>query len=639
VRPTLLVLAATLVVPLAAARAESKSKAKPTAPAADTEQPAACTLTPVAPFDLLIAKASKSTIRALPSTPECSKALLAHATVAATSDKVRLLASVTAGSGLELELAFANVDIASSDHGYDWTLTSIEGPALGAVSIHLPVVAVETRSLVISFIASQDDRRQIERPATELIAAARNADAWTPRRDAEDRSTDGRPPSVVAPPITNVAVIDLPPRLASPAGYKWRVTSSTWGQSIAFLCHGAHGLELTKLTDVNAPPCELTPDRIMFAVRRRMKSELVVRLELGDGGSAAKIVLTLPLAREARVESLPVPLWRVARVQCRYHPLIGSDFSRDVRSSGTLGIEHNAITDGDCYVTVDFSFVPVFDPIADTDAARAAAAERKNASCARWKELVELSGPQNVEMTVTRGTATTTKEFQFLPASSACAQPVALPDGVTHGAASSSSFDIPVPAPKGSEQQEGSYVVTLRLKGSPEVHYFERTLDEAAIENNVDAGASFTLRPRGPLSTNWPVRYGASLIAIPVGLRFPARARDVASSTSPSNVHLEGPRTAVMLSLELWNHDHNQDPLPVPIQAQFGMTLFRAAEKPVDLTVLAGFNFVLPFAATGRSENELSIGLFWERELMATHSHALLLTANINLFEVKSSGQ
>jgi hypothetical protein len=69
------------------------------------------------------------------------------------------------------------------------------------------------------------------------------------------------------------------------------------------------------------------------------------------------------------------------------------------------------------------------------------------------------------------------------------------------------------------------------------------------------------------------------------------------------------------------------------------MTLFRAAEKPVDLTVLAGFNFVLPFAATGRSENELSIGLFWERELMATHSHALLLTANINLFEVKSSGQ
>ena len=606
-----------------------------------TPSPSACVLTPIAPFDVLIAKATVSTVRVVASTAECRAALLAHSMVAATSDKVRLLGRVSSTPGGQLELAFENIEISPSAHGYDWAVASIDGDALGSVSLHLPVVAIETKSLVVSFLATNDDRRQIERPATELIAAARNSDAWLHQ-------------PVASPPITNVAVVDLPDRVASPPAHRWRVTSSTWGQSIAFLCHDATGLRLTKLDDkADSRPCRLTPNRIMFAVRRRMKSQLVVKLELWDEQpttEAAKVVVFVPLAREARVESLPVPLWRVAQIECRYDRLIGRDVTRKVRSSGTLGIDADALTAGQCYVALDFSFVPVSDPIVKGEAAKRDAALRKAQACEAWKELIDLSGPQNLELTVSRGTATTTKQFQVMPGSPTCGEatvsaPPAITteagrDGGPKGPRRQLAVDVQIPAPRGAGEEDGPYEVTLRLKGSQEVHYFERTLDEDAIEHNVDAGASFTLRPRGPLSTTWPIRYGASVVGIPFGVRFPARARDVPSSSSPASVHLEGPRTAVMLSVEPWNHDRNRDPWPVPVQAQLGLTLLRAAEKPLDLNVLVGLNFILPFEAKERGENRLAIGLFFEQELMETRSHAIMITANINLLDVaRSSGQ
>lgn len=132
------------------------------------------------------------------------------------------------------------------------------------------------------------------------------------------------------------------------------------------------------------------------------------------------------------------------------------------------------------------------------------------------------------------------------------------------------------------------HTIELRLKGTPEVHYFDGSLDETALDSNVDAQADFTLRPRGPLSTTYPVRFAFTLAVTPVALRFPTRAADVTSSSTPTNIHLESPRTALMAQLQYWDYSRGENKSPLPVQLQAGLSFLKFTKDPIEINFLAG---------------------------------------------------
>lgn len=582
--------------------------------AGDTPAPPPCVLTPISPLNVLISKARVVTVRVATSTAACKTALAARGRLKLTSGNVAFTATPAVLADA-LELRIDDVSVEAGTH--DWTVTSLDDKPVGTVTMSLPVVTLETTSLVVSFRADKDSRRQVERKAPDLVAAARNSPAWN------------KTAAVQEPIVTNAAVVTVPSGFLG-GGLEWRIEDSTWGDSVAFLCKDRPtGLVLTRVErPAQQPaqqPCRVAPDRIMFSVQRKLASPLVARLALIDkvNGNRTLLSVDLTLASKAQTESLPLSLWRIARVACINERLIGSDFVAEAQPSKPMPIDNDAVTRGACFLRIDTSYRSVFHPKARDAEAKAMIEASDQLSCNAWKDSVALAGPQHIQITVKRGATSIVQDLTLDPDEVKC------PVAGAHGA-----LEIPVRAPKDSASLDGPYTIELRLKGTPEVHYFDGSLDETALDSNVDAQADFTLRPRGPLSTTYPVRFAFTLAVTPVALRFPTRAADVTSSSTPTNIHLESPRTALMAQLEYWDYSRGENKLPLPVQLQAGLSFLKFTKDPIEINFLAGATLAAPLFGAGATESTLSVGVFYEHEFMGTHSNALLVTGSLDLFKL-----
>ena len=612
--------ATALVVAISGALLALGERSAPAWAAGDTPPP--CVLTPIAPLNVLISKARVATVRVATSTAACRTALAARGRLKLTSGNVALIATPAAlADALELRIDDVSVDVGT----HDWTVTSLDDKPLGTVTMSLPVVALETISLVVSFRADTDSRRQVERKAPDLVAAARRSAAW-------DKTE-----TVSGPIVTNAAIVAVPTGLLHRGDLAWRIEESTWGDSVAFLCKDATGLDLTRVERARTP-CQVSPDRVMFSVQRKLASPLVARLALVDKANSSRPLLSidLTLASKAQTESLPLALWRIARVACINERLIGSDYVAEALPSKPMPIDNDAVTRGACFLRFDTSYRPVFHPKASDDDARAAITASNTISCNAWKESVALAGPQHIQIAVKRGATSIVQDLTLDPDPVICKEVE-----VAYGSRTKRSvaLEVPLRAPKDSASLDGPYSIELRLKGTPEVHYFDGSLDETALDSNVDAQADFMLRPRGPMSTTYPVRFAFTLAVTPVALRFPTRAADVTSSSTPTNIHLESPRTALMAQLEYWDYSRGENKLPLPIQLQAGLSFLKFTKDPIEINFLAGATLAAPLFGAGATESTLSVGVFYEHEFMGTHSNALLITGSLDLFKLLKTNE
>ncbi len=588
-----------------------------------------CRFTAIAPLDFALAGATTSVVWLASGSDRCTKTLAGRRLVltkAADGGRIAGTTNAPAAScnGCALELILDNVpDTAQT--AAEWTVKAFDaGAALGTVQ--LEVVKPAIKQLVVS-VRAADANGQVARTPKDgvLVASAR---AFPPEING----------SRSEPYLTDAAELEIPLRVATGERLMWHLVDSTWGDSVEFNCAGTP-TRFALLTPDGA--CVVRPDRIQFAVSRRFKTPLAVTAELWATDSNASVAGSAPrqrivartffeLASEARIDSIPIPLWPAARVTCKTQRLFRGALLNWAFNGNTIAIDDNAVENGQCSITIDYSYEDLAcipEPV-DTVVSRpgghcekansntAAAAAAAVAAQRAWDERVELGGPQGIELVVTHGNFTTTTELLVDP---------------------HEGFYLPLPAPAaptaGSARlgDQEAYHVSFKLKNTNRANYLETTLDEKAAGSPEDTVA-IGLRPRGKFGTSYPVRASVTLPITPVTLRFPPRARDVHSSRDSDRVGFEPTRASVMLVVEYWDYQQGQNKLSIPLQFQAGMSLFRITSDPVDLSTLVGAAASFPIAGEGKAETSISVGLFWEHDLQVGQN-AMIATLSVDLFK------
>lgn len=551
-------------------------------------------------------------------------ALKGQSAVVLTSETARMVARVDCPAVTRCGLVIESVgDLAAGTA--EWKIAGTTGePAPELGTIRIEVVKPQAVKLVASFRAS-DGSRQITRvpTANELVAAARSF-------PEEDR----------IPVLTNAIEVDAPAKVADPGrNLRWRVVSSTWGSSVRFACINAVDLDETRaskdsrrrafwglrdgrpaLRDFDRLQatkerrvCQVRPDRILFAVERRLETALEITLELWDDDKVLLTRAPLRLATKAQVASLPIPLWRAARVTCINQRLLRDSFPSTAYDGDALAIDNTALTSGRCYLGLDYRWAMLHRRPTFTNSWPPAIHDDKRA----WENQTELGGPQGIEVSVRRGKASHKWVLNISPD-----QPV----------------ELPIPAPQDSASESGPYTVEVRLLTTSEVHYFESSLVDSSTTKDPETRVAIELRPHGAFSTTYPVRFSVTFPVTPVSLRFPARARDVINSSTTTGVAIEGPRVSAMAVFELWDYRESRNKLSLPVQLQAGLSLLKVDDKPTDLDVLVGLAVAFP-VFDNKDIASVSLGVFYTKELLRERSDGWLLTLSVDIFKLgKTAG-
>lgn len=93
----------------------------------------------------------------------------------------------------------------------------------------------------------------------------------------------------------------------------------------------------------------------------------------------------------------------------------------------------------------------------------------------------------------------------------------------------------------------------------------------------------------------WDARVFLTFPVAPVSLRFPARARNLTSSTETDAVELMGPRVGALVAVEPWNYANRRNALyPLPVRFMIGGYLLEVGQEEFAPTFDVGVSLSLP---------------------------------------------
>lgn len=422
--------------------------------------------------------------------------------------------------------------------------------------------------------------------------------------------------------ILNTAAVSGPGLpLRSTDDLRWWIVGTTWSDRVTFRdCLGAEkdGLKVSEIQSFLAfeLPRESTPtpsrassgrcilrnfDQVAFEVIGGQPAPLVAHVELRSAKDAdVRLRASVPLASEARLQSIPIPVGEYAAVRCVHPTVVGPRIQEEILNGTTRAIEDGALENGECAV------------VFDNKAFRAAHANT-------WA----LYGEQVLELQIRReGSAP-------LPSAR-----LSIPGGAADG-------DLPqsvrlTPPPADDPGSAAPYLLELRIASDDAVYgESERAASGEAV---VDPAYAFRarLRPRGRFGLPWPFR---AFLTVPInftGLRFPASPRDMEASSDSTHVQSVPLTAGLLASFEPWDYDRGTPLLTFPMRLQGGFNFVELGSGDFSPSVLVGGSITAPLlespSALGSS---LALGFYWEIDLRDGKPLAqsrFLVTFGLNLF-------
>jgi hypothetical protein len=558
----------------------------------------ACTYTPTGPVDFFVSTANTSTLTVRASTTECAKPLLdaEHLTLSNAAN-VTMTAQVVASappSTASLELTISKVPKLQAGSS-EWHLRR-PGSADDLGTLVIEAFELEVKELVVSYA---DVRLEAKQDGLGVKTDQGFISVARPFGNAAASSVASAKVTIV-----NTANIAAPAGVVHPGddrSHYWRVVRSTWGSSVRFQCQDDKPPR-SPLNGIDGPgvECPVNLGRIRYFVSRRLKTPLVVTLELVQLRKPDPALLTsvdLTLSAEARPESIPLPITEAVTVQCTAdrwkldHPV------STAQRGGSIAIDDDALERGRCQLRIDYGKLTTTSP--------------------NLGRFLDVYGDQALEITVARGKKKASFTVVVVPTDPA--------------------VSVPLVAPEEAADESGPYHVSVRLvAGRKDVHY-RNPLPSAATDQVEDPRLTFhaTLRPRGRHGFTYPVRMYVTFPVTPVTLRFPPRAAMLSASSQSSMVQVETVRAGAMFAIEPWDYDSDRNPLRLPISLQGGLSFLRFQDKPVQFSLLMGVSLDFPIIDKSYTETSIAIGVFYEiglEERWRDANRGYVITAGLDLF-------
>jgi hypothetical protein len=602
--------------------------------AAGTEPPKpTCALAAAPPMNFIISGASINTVWLRPSTPACADLMINAGQLSlarpdgATISGTTSCTSKTAPCDV-VAVALANVgalEVGSSE----WTVRS------GAASedlgrILLQTVSVQAKQLVVSYDDGFLDAKQVG------LADSKNDDWIAVARKIEPEQESEPKPEPVR--IFNTAEITATGpimQLESTNGlqmrrFEWWIRDSTWGSSVRFHCEKRVPRKLTGM-------CKVRLDRVQFRVNHRFKTPLVARVDLLEAGSKprtapALVSFPLKLADQARLESLPIPLWMVASVSCDNYRLFRADTFSTAQHGGSIAIDDDALRRSACSLELDY--------------------RRLSHVAPRLARFLDVYGNQPLQVTVRRGDKEVTWQTAVSPSFSAAvsrAVPPAVSPPVPPAAPTPTSVPqpevrrVPLPEPPGAADETGPYTITVKFhSGASEVFLRKGSVPETTEPTDPETYFTATLRPRGRFGLTYPVRTYITFPVTPLTIRTPPRVSDLRTSSESPVLQLEAVRVGMMAVLEPWNYDDDRNPSPLPLSFQAGLSVLRTTDDPISPSFRIGVSIDFPIIDKAVTESSLAIGFFYEVDLEETplsQNDAFVVTVGFDFLRVAKTNQ
>lgn len=581
---------------------------------AATAQTAKCTFAAVPPLDFVVSGASTNRVWVQASSVECAKTILdAKGLSASTSSGARASARASAPDGqnkLLLALDLRSVSGVTAGNA-DWTIKEEPGNSAELAHVALRGVAFVPKRLIVTYSDQGMDLKQIGDAwgdeAAGFIAVARDFNpSSTDDKICEKRAREENPKPRDTICIANTAEIPVADHVAhleernakNDLRYQWKIRSSTWGSSIRFHCKDGH-----EQSDSDTKDCFIRPDRIRFRVAHRLKTSLIVTLELEDQETKKPIVsFPFRIASEARPESLPVPLWLVTSVVCEEKLFWKFKRETEVRNGGVFAVDDDALKEKRC--SLKFDFRPLVPPSQGPAPSKGSTNTENDGRKVRvppsqsslGKGHFRAYNTQPIEVTIKRGEKSTS-----LPI---CVNP--------H---ETDPTEFPLSELIGADKESGPYTISVKLVASvDEVFLRKGTLSKNGA--HPDEYFEATLRPRGAFGFKAPIRTYVTFPVTPLTFRTPPRSTDLRTSNDSPVLQLGEVRAGAMLVFEPWDYAHNRNLFPIPWSLQAGVSFLQLdKERPVDFFFLAGVSIGFPIIDKSITESSIAIGFFYERDL------------------------
>jgi hypothetical protein len=622
-----------------------------------------CTFSPTGSpeTEQLVPGANPQTLELTGSLPECESRLVSHRGFVPVSlvNGSTTISGVAAARVQPVIIDLTSVPATLPEGVGTWEVHDAGGALIGRVSIPT------TKPISVDPILQVAYRDQ-ELAAASGKSAAKTAvvDPYWVRGDADEPSLpqdkvylpgDGREANV-----TNTAIVTVPAGLVptSPSAKLIEAASdedekrrSAPSPTTAWLVPASAGTADPILigADLIGGDGPLAGKRVIRDLRRltfRMRNAttggvaLTVELWNIDSRSTFKypvLRVTLSLADQARKESVPLPIADLLRVVCK------GDHWNDMAASGELiAISEGALPSGECWVHPDYSVL--YDHFHLDHA-----------------YLLGIYGPQTLSVVVSRnGTTAPAKQTLAL-----ALDPRALQKYEDSGCQQRRAAE-----PKKTLlcQQEKGLVDPFTLQGptgdggGPSDPY-QVNIDVAVRDHNDEVtyrqGADSTLgagdvpvqphlrfsamlRSRGTFGVPAAVRAFATIPIDVFGIRFGASARDLKSSSSPTQFEVLGPRVGLLVGLEPWDYKHSRN-LWAVLGPRFvtGLYVFQFTQPNVSVSWVTGAQLTLPIfeqAKTAQLDSSVGFGLYYEVDLrdeaFSRASQHFLFTTSLNLLNL-----
>ncbi|WP_437916139.1 hypothetical protein WME73_15125 [Sorangium sp. So ce302] len=424
-------------------------------------------------------------------------------------------------------------------------------------------------------------------------------------------------------------------RMAKDQQLVWLVASTPLGGKIRF----RNCRPIDQATSTDAPSasgnCALLngPDTISFDVAQHTGQPIRPRLSLvrfvresvqrpQEDGAAPKtteewrrdvlLEVDVPLAAEARRESVPVPVRDLLEIIC-------DGDETGIWNGETRAIGDEAVRLGQCKLKVRANNGGIVGPM-------------------------ELYGPQTVVVTVQRDGTEKAQSVWPLSLSSVNSRP--------------NAASLTLPVPPADDGGRGLYTVEVRLGARPNADAVYRGATRDKIVNELDTREHSDLRyvarlrPRGLFG--WRCRgdrngliyksplclrsYVTASLAFS-GFRFPASPRDLRNTSQPADYQYVPPRLGLLATLEPWNYDEGVNAWPANPAIQFGAHFLDLGERNVGMSTVLGVAGTFPLVTDISSQlgTKLTAGAFWENDLRG--GNHLLLSMSLNIGSLLSGTQ
>ncbi|HKA88110.1 MAG TPA: hypothetical protein VKE22_10605 [Haliangiales bacterium] len=473
----------------------------------------------------------------------------------------------------------------------DWIIAPVPASDKDVpMSLHAPVVEV-TATPGMGLLVRYDDPT-IDRLQTD---AGTGTMAVVNPRFVDEDGQDERFRQVV-----NTARLTIPTELGLRPSDRlsWNVARTNWTRGVRF--ESCYAMTVAKKVIEWSPlGCQIEdPERLGFTVGNKSGEPLVATLEIervydteeqrNAAPSNPWLDVPVKLAEGARYESVPAPIRDSLDIVC------AGDSQRSVPADATRAVDDEAIGASKCKVRL----IPK-SRLADPSAA--------------------VYGPQVIQVTVHR-------------------------DGATKDGSTSWSFNpgadappITLPKPEGDENAHGVYDVTVRVDAKAKGLVYRPGSD--AFLDDTQYIFHARLRPRGPFGYRAPIR---TFVTIPLnitGVRFPANASQLRSSSDAVSYQAVTLQTGVLVGIEPWNYDDGKNKWSLPIRFLGGLNLLDVKNGHFVPSSVLGLSIAMPLIESPQQlGTSIALGFFWEIDLTSptplAYGHRFLVTFGFNVFSL-----